>query len=68
MKSYKVTVLYAFLHGNECWTISARGMNRIESAEMRYLRTVKSSIRFHHIEHKHSRKKLKVQSVQSMTE
>jgi hypothetical protein len=44
--SEKKITLPKSLYRSESWTLKARGINRIQSIEMRYLRTLKNSSRF----------------------
>jgi hypothetical protein len=37
------------LYGSETWTLTKRDWNRIQAAEMKYLRTVKGCTRMHRI-------------------
>jgi hypothetical protein len=41
LKFYKVMAIPVLLHGCEIWTLKKTDCNRIQAAEMKYLRTVK---------------------------
>ena len=45
MKFYKVLARPKLLYGSEIWVTTKRDMNRLEAAEMRFLRSVKGYTR-----------------------
>jgi hypothetical protein len=52
LKFDKVITLTRSLYRSESWTIKARGKNRIQSVEMRWLRTVNGCTTLGHIKTK----------------
>jgi hypothetical protein len=50
LKFSKVIALTTLLYGNESWAVRTKNMNRIQSVETRYLRTVRCCTRLDHIE------------------
>jgi hypothetical protein len=45
LKFYKILTVPVTLYGSETWTPRKRDWNRIQAAEMKYLRTVKGCTR-----------------------
>jgi hypothetical protein len=41
LKFYNIIAVPVILYGSETWTLRKRDWNRIQAAEMKYLRTVK---------------------------
>jgi hypothetical protein len=58
LKFYKIMPLPVLLYGSETWTLRKREWNRIQAAEMKYLRTVKGCIRFDQIRNEDIRNEL----------
>jgi hypothetical protein len=51
------------LYGSECWTMIKKDMQKIQAAEMRFLRSVKGRTRLDKIKNKDIRKELGVFSI-----
>lgn len=68
MKFYKVIELPTLLYRSESWTHKARGINRMQSVEMKYIRTVQGFTRLGCIKNKHITKVLKIQQIQNKTD
>jgi hypothetical protein len=58
LKFYKIMAVPVLLYGSETWTLRKRGWNRIQTAEMKYLRTVKGGIRLDEIRNEYIRNEL----------
>jgi hypothetical protein len=56
---YKIMAVPALLYGSETWTLRRRDWNRIQVAEMKYLRTVKGD----RIRHEDIRNELGISSL-----
>jgi hypothetical protein len=64
MKCYKVVAKPTQLYGSETWETTKRDMNRLEAAEMRFLRSVKGYTRLDKIISEVIRKKLDISGTQ----
>jgi hypothetical protein len=58
LKFYKIMAVLVLLYGSETWTPRKRDWNRIQAAEMKYLRTVKGCSRLDQIRNEDIRNEL----------
>jgi hypothetical protein len=58
LKFYKIMAVPVLLHGSKTWTLRKRDWNRIQAAEMKYLRTVKGYTRLDKIKNEYIRNEL----------
>jgi hypothetical protein len=66
MKFYKVIARPTLLYGSETWTTTKRDVNRLEAAEMRFLRRVKGYTRLDIIRSEVIRKDLEISGIQDV--
>jgi hypothetical protein len=60
LKFYKMMAVPVLLHGSETWTPRNREWNRIQAAEMKYLRTDKGCTRLDQIRNENTRNELSI--------
>jgi hypothetical protein len=58
LKFYKIMTVPVHLYGGETWTLRKREWNRIQAAEIKYLRTVKGCTRLYQIRNEDIRNEL----------
>jgi hypothetical protein len=58
LKFYKIMAVTVLLYGSETWTMRKKDWNRIQAAEIKYLRTVKGCIRLDQITNEDIRNEL----------
>jgi hypothetical protein len=58
LRFYKGEAVPTLLYGSESWKIKSTYIHRIQSVEMRYLKTVKGCTRLYHIKNKGTGKEL----------
>jgi hypothetical protein len=58
LKFYKIIAVTVLLYGSETWTLRKRDWNRIQAAEIKYLRTVKGCTRLDQIRNEDIRNEL----------
>jgi hypothetical protein len=63
MKFYKVIARPTLLYGSETWTNTKRDVNRLEAAEIRFLRRVKGYTRLDKIRSEITRKDLEISGI-----
>jgi hypothetical protein len=66
MKFYKVIAGPTLLYGSETWTTTKRDVNRLEAAEMCFLRSVKGYTRLDKIRSEVIRKDLEISGIQDV--
>jgi hypothetical protein len=66
MKFYEVIARPTLLSGSEIWTTTKRDVNRLEAAEMRFLRSVKGYTRLDKIRSEAIRKDLEISGIQDV--
>jgi hypothetical protein len=64
MKFYKTMAVPALMYGSKAWTIKKNDISRIQSAEMRFLRSVKGCTRMDHIRNEEIRTELEMYVIQ----
>ena len=66
MKLYKVVARPTLLYGSETWVPTKRDMTRLEAAEMRFLRSVKSYTRLDKIRNEVIRKEFEISGIKDV--
>jgi hypothetical protein len=66
MRFYKVVARPTLLYGSEKWVTTKRDMNRLEPAEMRFLRSVKGYTRLDKIRSEVIRKEIEIYGIQDV--
>jgi len=66
MKFYKVVARPSLLYGSETWVTTKRDMTGLETAEMRFLRSVTGYIRLDKIRSEVIRKELEISGIQDV--
>jgi len=66
MKFYKVVARPSLLHGSETWITTKKDMTRLETAEMRFLRSVTGYTRLDKIRSEVIRKELEISGIQDV--
>jgi hypothetical protein len=66
MKFYKVVVRLALLYGSETWLTATRDMARLETAEMRFRRSVTGYTRLDKIRSEIIRKEIEISGIQDV--
>jgi hypothetical protein len=66
IKFYKVVARPSLLYGSETWVTTKRDMNRLEAAEMRFLRSVTGYTRLDKIRNEDIRQELKISGIQDV--
>jgi hypothetical protein len=66
MKFYTVVARPTVLYGSETWVTTKRDMTGLETAEMRFLRSIKGYTRLHKIRSDVIRKELEISGIQDV--
>jgi len=66
MKCYKVVARPKLLYSSETWVTTTRDMTRLETAEMRFLRSVKEYTRLDKIRSEVIRRELEISGIQDV--
>jgi hypothetical protein len=64
LKFYKTMLVPVLMYGSEARTIKKKGISRIQSAEMKFLRSVKGCTRIDHIRNAEIRTELEIYAIQ----
>jgi hypothetical protein len=64
LKLYKTTTVPVLMYGREAWTIKKKDISRIQSAEMKFLRSVKGCTRIDHIRNGEIKTELEMYAIQ----
>jgi hypothetical protein len=63
LKFYKMMAVPVLMYGSEAWTIKKKDISRIQSAEMKFLRSVKRCTRMDHVRNEEIRTELKMYAI-----